>query len=189
MARIERNSKNTPRAPTLADLERELGADQWAGLSERQRSKLAADVRAIGDWPLFLAASGARRGQIRAQRGEYVTALAVSGGPDMRPETLERMARRYRAGGAVALIDNRGRHRGGRPLDGSLVLEFTQLRAAGMTVAAAHRRMAERAAREGRAWCAISTLHARLKRGTTPYAVRKPKPDTDNFLRRGVSTN
>ncbi len=125
---------------------------------------------------------------MRAQRERFAVVLSARTGRHIRGETLRRWERRYRLGGAAALVDQRGRNRGGKPLDAELLLAFSELRGAGMTVGAAHRRMVDRAAREHRAWCSISTLR-RLKRGTTPYAVRKSKPDNDNFLQRGTSVN
>lgn len=137
-------------AVTRDALRAELGQAAWNRLTRRQRAELLHCVRFVRLWEAFRqirhsATAGAALEEFCEQSADLV-------GRDVPPPTARRWIRAYRRGGAVALVDRRGRGRPTQGVDVGLLLAFCQHVAAGDSVAEAHRKVRARAEREGLAW-------------------------------------
>lgn len=149
----------------------------WAGLSDRQRRDLCYRLAIVRGWRAMRRIAVQRRGDITLLLPSFLHAIRVRIGFSVSERQLRDMCRRYRFGGAAALVDTRGRPRGRRIVDALCVVTFAKLVAGGMSKRLAHERVRGYAVRNGLHWPrSYSVVAGLFVKGAKAAEVEQPTP-------------
>lgn len=176
--------------PSYAELAREVPLATLRAMTPENREKIARKVQFCRAFAMLARLNGWKHGT-KGLLSPVLTreAAKVAGLERVSTWQSERWRRAYERGGAVALIDNRGRPAGPAALDAEFVVSLGERMARGESLTAAHRAIrAARAARGERTPC-VGTVRKRFAEGVAAVELpdKKPAKHRLSYLAKGCS--
>ena len=146
-------------------LRKALGPDVHKRLTARQRDALTIRLEILDAHRAYLGIARPGPGLVTATSAAFCAAVPRIWLVRISRGTLYMWRRRFRLSGVEGLIDWRGRPQGRAPLDAGLSEILIRLMAHGLSIQAAHRRVADIAREQGKRWVSFRSLHERLATG------------------------
>jgi hypothetical protein len=176
--------------PSYAELAREIPLNQLRAMTPEKRDILAGKLHFCRAFNALARLNKRRHGN-KGQLDPILTreAARLAGLERVSIWQSEKWRRDYERGGAVTLIDNRGRPAGPVAFDADFVVALGERLARGESLTAAHRAIRlERAARGERTPC-VETLRKRFAEGIAFVEIPEKKPAKGrlSYLAKGCS--